>query len=311
MLKELFFHIWRDDVGSGWILFTIISFNFCLAFLTFVFCRAKAKNIKFSKKHSIYLIICALIMYQIIPLVLDFYASALYLYKYTQKAIKFEKLAIKTAIIPWQKGCYYLRLSDIYLLDHDYKNELNAQNKAYSYLKTYQAPCWGSKFLIYYTLGKYDIAIEMATDFEDNLKDISEEVANLTSNPYKIRIINKVFEMLGDIINEAIEKFLGHDTVVYFELIREGAKLPEYAHETDAGADVFAPEDITIPAYRLGYKAPTGFKMALAPGWEMQVRPRSGLSYKTSLRVSNAPGTIDEGYRDEVGILFDNFSDQD
>ena len=156
-----------------------------------------------------------------------------------------------------------------------------------------------------------EMAHEMIADFENNLKDISEEVANLTSNPYKIRIINKVFEMLGSIINEAIEKFLGYDTVVYFELIREGAKLPEYAHETDAGADVFAPEDITIPANHLGYKAPTGFKMALAPGWEMQVRPRSGLSYKTSLRVSNAPGTIDEGYRDEVGILFDNFSDQD
>ena len=156
-----------------------------------------------------------------------------------------------------------------------------------------------------------EMAHEMATDLKNSLKDISEEVANLTSNPYKIRIINKIFEMLGGIINEAIEKFLEHDTVVYFELIREGAKLPEYAHETDAGADVFAPEDITIPAYRLGYKAPTGFKMALAPGWEMQVRPRSGLSYKTSLRVSNAPGTIDEGYRDEVGILFDNFSSQD
>lgn len=152
---------------------------------------------------------------------------------------------------------------------------------------------------------------EMITEYENSLKDVMEEVANYTSNPYKIRIINKVFELLGEIINEAIEKFLGHDTVVYFELIREGAKLPEYAHETDAGADVFAPEDITIPAYRLGYKAPTGFKMALAPGWEMQVRPRSGLSYKTSLRVSNAPGTIDEGYRDEVGILFDNFSSQD
>lgn len=156
-----------------------------------------------------------------------------------------------------------------------------------------------------------EMAYEMIADFENSLKDVVEEVANLTSNPYKIRIINKIFEMLGDIINEAVEKFLGHDTVVYFELIHEGAKLPEYAHETDAGADVFAPEDITIPAYRLGYKAPTGFKMALAPGWEMQVRPRSGLSYKTSLRVSNAPGTIDEGYRDEVGILFDNFSSQD
>ena len=152
---------------------------------------------------------------------------------------------------------------------------------------------------------------EMIADFNKSLKDVMEEVADLTTNPYKIRIINKIFELLGDIIKEAVEKFLGYDTVVYFELIREGARVPEYAHETDAGADVYAPEDITIPAYRLGFKAPTGFKMALAPGWEMQVRPRSGLSYKTSLRVANAPGTIDEGYRDEVGILFDNFSSQD
>lgn len=157
----------------------------------------------------------------------------------------------------------------------------------------------------------HEAARAFIQDLDKELQVVMDDFKNLTTNPYKLKIIEAIFTMLGEILNETIDAFLGYDTTVYFELIHEGAKLPEYAHETDAGADVFAPEDITIPAYRLGYKAPTGFKMALAPGWEMQVRPRSGLSYKTSLRVSNAPGTIDEGYRDEVGILFDNFSSQD
>ena len=155
-----------------------------------------------------------------------------------------------------------------------------------------------------------EMAYEMAADFEKNLKDISDEVANLTSNSYKIRIINKIFELLGGIINEAIEKFLGYDTVVYFELAHPNAKIPTYAHDTDAGADVYAPEDVIIAPGARGQKVDTGFKMAMAPGWYMAVCPRSGLSYKTTMRIANTPGTIDADYRDNVGILIDNLSDE-
>lgn len=155
-----------------------------------------------------------------------------------------------------------------------------------------------------------EMAHEMATDFENSLKDISEEVANLTSNPYKIRIINKIFKMLGSIINEAVEKFLGHDTTIYFELVHPNAKIPTYAHDTDAGADVYAPMDVVIPPQARGLKVDTGFKMAMAPGWYMAVCPRSGLSYKTTMRIANTPGTVDCDYRDNVGILIDNLSDE-
>lgn len=155
-----------------------------------------------------------------------------------------------------------------------------------------------------------EMTYEMIAEFESSLKDISEEVANLTSNPYKIRIINKIFEMLGNIINEAVEKFLGHDTIVYFELVHPNAKIPTYAHDTDAGADVYAPEDVIIAPGARGQKVDTGFKMAMAPGWYMAVCPRSGLSYKTTMRIANTPGTVDADYRDNVGILIDNLSDE-
>ena len=151
---------------------------------------------------------------------------------------------------------------------------------------------------------------EMITEYENSLKDVMDEVANYTSNPYKIRIINKVFELLGEIINEAIEKFFGYDTIIYFELVHPNAKIPTYAHDTDAGADVYAPMDVVIPPQARGLKVDTGFKMAMTPGWYMAVCPRSGLSYKTTMRIANTPGTVDCDYRDNVGILIDNLSDE-
>ena len=148
-------------------------------------------------------------------------------------------------------------------------------------------------------------------ELDKELQTVIDDFKDLTTNPYKLKIIEAIFTMLGEILNETIDAFLGYDTTVYFELVHPNAKIPTYAHDTDAGADVYAPEDVIIAPGARGQKVDTGFKMAMTPDWYMAVCPRSGLSYKTSLRVSNAPGTIDEGYRDEVGILFDNFSSQD
>ena len=53
---------------------------------------------------------------------------------------------------------------------------------------------------------------------------------------------------------------------------------------------------------------PTGLKLAIPEGYEIQIRPRSGLSLKTPLRIANSPGTIDAGYRDELGIIVNNSS---
>lgn len=94
---------------------------------------------------------------------------------------------------------------------------------------------------------------------------------------------------------------------VHVEICREGVTLPAYAKPGDAGMDVRAAVDVTIAPGETKI-VPTGLKLAIPVGYEIQVRPRSGLSLKTSARVPNSPGTIDSGYRDEVGIIIWNCS---
>jgi len=92
------------------------------------------------------------------------------------------------------------------------------------------------------------------------------------------------------------------------EICREGAVIPQYQNLWDAGMDVCAAEDIRIGAGETVI-VPTGLKFAIPEGYEIQVRPRSGITLRTPLRVSNSPGTIDSGYRDELGIIITNTSD--
>ncbi len=94
---------------------------------------------------------------------------------------------------------------------------------------------------------------------------------------------------------------------VFVEVCREGAILPRYSNPWDAGMDVFAAEDVIIPPGET-VVVPTGLKLAIPEGYEIQIRPRSGISLNTPLRVSNSPGTIDSGYRDELGIIISNMS---
>lgn len=87
--------------------------------------------------------------------------------------------------------------------------------------------------------------------------------------------------------------------------LKEGLEIPKYTHIGDAGIDIRALEDYDIlPGETKLIK--TGIKIAIPQGYEIQVRPRSGLSLKTKMRVANSPGTIDSNYRGEVGIIIDN-----
>lgn len=83
------------------------------------------------------------------------------------------------------------------------------------------------------------------------------------------------------------------------------AVIPKYAHESDAGFDLVATEDVILEPGDTKL-VPTGLAFKLPEGYEMQVRPRSGISLKTKLRVSNSPGTIDSNYRGEVKVIIDN-----
>lgn len=92
---------------------------------------------------------------------------------------------------------------------------------------------------------------------------------------------------------------------VEIKKLSENAKLPEYAHLTDAGADIFALEDTYLKPNETKL-VKTGIAVAIPIGYEIQIRPRSGLSLKTPLRVANAPGTIDTDYRGEVCVIMWN-----
>lgn len=92
---------------------------------------------------------------------------------------------------------------------------------------------------------------------------------------------------------------------VLFKRLRPDAIIPEYATPGASGMDVASPVDVLIDAGKT-VLIKLGFAVAVPEGWELQGRPRSGLSLKTKLRLPNAPGTIDSDYRGEVGIIVEN-----
>lgn len=83
------------------------------------------------------------------------------------------------------------------------------------------------------------------------------------------------------------------------------AMIPEYKTDGSAGFDLRTTETMLL-APKETYIFKTGLAFEIPEGYEMQIRPRSGLSAKTKLRVANSPGTIDSDYRGEVGIIIDN-----
>jgi len=88
-------------------------------------------------------------------------------------------------------------------------------------------------------------------------------------------------------------------------------RVPEYKTVEAAGADLRACIDKPVVIHPGEIKLiPTGFKMALPPGYEAQVRPRSGLALKHGITVLNAPGTIDSDYRGEVGVILINLGNE-
>lgn len=134
-------------------------------------------------------------------------------------------------------------------------------------------------------------------DFQEQIKDLP------------LSVIKRDFltELIGSTINSINEtEGIAKRTInVPIELCHPDAAIPQYAHISDSGMDIYALEDITIKPGET-VLVPTGIKVALPPGYELQVRPKSGRCVKTKLRIANTPGTIDQGYRDEIKVIIEN-----
>lgn len=135
------------------------------------------------------------------------------------------------------------------------------------------------------------------------LADAIDEVADQFSAQKRDFLKQMLFLNLN--VMAAAEGIAKRIINIPIELCHPNAKMPAYAHLTDAGMDIYALEDITIAPGET-VLVPTGIKVALPAGYELQVRPKSGRCLKTKLRVANTPGTIDAGYRDEIGVIIDN-----
>ena len=139
--------------------------------------------------------------------------------------------------------------------------------------------------------------------YEAIYKEIDEQMGDLLTRAKR----DFLKQMLGVTYNALAEaEGVAKKTILIpMEYCKTGAKTPAYAHLTDSGMDIYAIEEITINPGETKL-VPTGLKVAIPAGYELQVRPKSGRCLKTKLRVANTPGTIDAGYRDEIGVIIDN-----
>lgn len=143
-----------------------------------------------------------------------------------------------------------------------------------------------------------------ADDMVESIDEINKNIDSVDLPVMKKDFLKELIGTLFNAINET-EGIAKRYISVPVELCHENAKIPQYAHVTDSGVDVYALEDVTIhPGETV--LVPTGIKVALPPGYELQVRPKSGRALKTKLRVANTPGTIDSGYRDEIKVIIEN-----
>ena len=153
-------------------------------------------------------------------------------------------------------------------------------------------------------------ALEDAEKLNHIMDEVIADYGNLTDT--KKQFITTILSQIKELTMESAKRYRGAEKTIYFQKIHPNAKLPTYAHQDDACADLYAPEDIVVPANARGFKVDIGLAAAIPEGWEVQIRPRSGMSMKTPLRISNAgPGTIDSGFLNSWGVLFDNLSNED
>jgi dUTP pyrophosphatase len=139
--------------------------------------------------------------------------------------------------------------------------------------------------------------------YEQIYQEIDTQMGAILSNQkrdFLKRMIAITYNTLAE--SEGVAK---KTILIPIEYCHADAKTPAYAHLTDSGMDIYALEDITIAPGETRL-IPTGLKVAIPAGYELQVRPKSGRCLKTKLRVANTPGTIDAGYRDEIGVIIDN-----
>lgn len=159
-----------------------------------------------------------------------------------------------------------------------------------------------------------EMQIENPDQIQDKIAGFKEIIAEARADKYspaKAEIFLYIFETLISSLDEMVKTGgIFKKNTIAFTKVRPDAQVPQYMSIGDAGADIYAAEEVILPAHTTKV-IPSGIKVAIPGGYYISIVPRSGLSLKTPLRIPNAPGTIDSTYRGEVGVIMENTSDDE
>jgi dUTP pyrophosphatase len=150
-------------------------------------------------------------------------------------------------------------------------------------------------------LGHFDPKIR--EEIEKQFSKIQTELGVQPEDEYQ----KELEDMLG-LSFEEMEKEINDVArlrTINVELTHEDAVFPKYAYPSDSGFDLHATESVIIGPFGRAL-VPTGLKVSFEEGYEIQVRPKSGLAIKQGLTVLNTPGTVDQGYTGEIQVIVFN-----
>ena len=144
---------------------------------------------------------------------------------------------------------------------------------------------------------------------EDILKQIQDEIESLRKefgieDTESQEDLNNTFGIDFGSLQDQLD-VMSKTKNIQIELLNEDAIFPEYAYPTDSGFDLYSTEEITLEPFGRAL-IPTGLKLSFDIGYEIQVRPKSGLALKQGITVLNTPGTVDSGYNGEIMVIVFN-----
>ena len=144
---------------------------------------------------------------------------------------------------------------------------------------------------------------------EDILKQIQDEIESLRKefgieDTESQEDLNNAFGIDFGSLQDQLE-VISKTKNIQIELLNEDAIFPEYAYPTDSGFDLYSTEEVKLAPFGRAL-VPTGLKLSFDIGYEIQVRPKSGLALKQGITVLNTPGTVDSGYNGEIMVIVFN-----
>jgi dUTP pyrophosphatase len=142
---------------------------------------------------------------------------------------------------------------------------------------------------------------------QDFLKQITQEFEKLQQKYSEELPTNSEEGMLSETLRQLEEELYSSSikSELLVQKIHEDSILPSYAYPTDSGFDLCSVEEISIEPFGRAL-IPTGLRFNIPPGFEIQVRPKSGLAIKEGITVLNTPGTVDQGYNGELKVIVFN-----